>query len=59
MSDSEPETSASEQGDVEEEQEVECRQMKKGFAKRAKQEDIRLALRAACSVFVKVNNPIY
>ena len=59
MSDREPETSASEQGDVEEEQEVDCRQMKKGFAKRAKQEDIRLALRAACSVFVKDNNPIY
>ena len=41
------EFSESEHGDVEEEEEVECKQMKKGFAKRAKQEDIRLALRAA------------
>jgi hypothetical protein len=59
MVDSESETSASDQGLDEEEQEVDCRQMKKGFAQRAKQQDIRLALRAACLVFVKVNNPIY
>ena len=29
---------------------------KKGFADRAKQEDIRQALRAACEIFVRVNN---
>ena len=59
MVDSESDTSASDQGHAEEEQDAECMQLKKGFAQRAKKQDIRLALRAACSVFVKVNNPIY
>ena len=32
---------------------------KKGFADRAKQEEIRQALRAACEVFVRVNNHLF
>lgn len=59
MVDSESETSASDQGHGEEEHEAGSMPMTAGFAQRAKKQDIRLALRAACAVFVKVNNSTY